>query len=153
MGRLRAVVLLAAVAAAVFNVALAWLILAGASAILLFILFVFKLRRAPRTSELSDRANDVLRRHASFYEAPLVSRFYAHTAIDLRVAGVLVVLIGLFHMFWWGFALGVAYWVLASLIARAFFPYNGRPRDVDQDTHEEIVQLLSDRVGRELWDS
>lgn len=136
------VFVLGAIVTAVFWPAWAWIALAVP---LCWIFVMWLTLRAPKlehVSELSDAANEFLRKFAHFYMRPLTGAAYSSASTVVAFGSIVVAVIGAFHGFWWGLAIGLVGCGVAVFLARQFNPTQFFIDDRERAAHAEIVALM-----------
>jgi hypothetical protein len=106
---------IAAVVAAFFSRVAPWIILALPIAHLLFTALAIRLSPKPKHfPELSPRANELLQAWHQYYLMPFAGADFSAASGTLTVTAAAVAVIGLFHLFYLGLALGVVIYFLTA---------------------------------------
>ena len=125
-----------------------WLILGLPAAYFCLTLGLIRLKRYQIFPELSDRANQLLRRYGHFYLYPFASRDFSSSASTLSFAAIPVCVVGLFKGFWIGIAITIGYYFLLAFVASRYNPMPFFTSLDDKLAHEELVGFIQERQDR-----
>jgi hypothetical protein len=136
---------LAAIITEYFSVLWGWVILAVPSAFLLLTLMGVKQKKWQYIPELSETANQMLKKFGYYYDMPLAGSDFSASASTLMFTGAAIAIIGVFRGFGWGIGIGVINWLLMSYVSRSFNPTNFLADPLEQRGHEEIIAWITKR--------
>ena len=121
-----------------------WIVLTLPILISIITLWSFKQRLKGRSyiPEISPVANAVLDKFGYYYSFPFACRDFSASAATLRLSGVGVAIISLFHGFWWGVAAGLGNYFIMGYVAHMFNPTLIENLHISKETHDEIVSFI-----------
>lgn len=114
----------------------------------------------PEITELSARANAMIKKYGHFYNYPYASRSASAAASALTLAAIPMAIINLFQGFWWGALFAIVGYILTSRVAWQFNPtqfINDSAKKgvtdamVDKEAHEEVIDyIMKKRTGKTM---
>jgi len=127
-----------------------WIILALPFLFLIITLLILKQKKWSYVPELSPKANEMIGKFGHFYNMPFAGRDFSASVSTLMFAGIILAIIGLFHKFWWGIAIGAVNYFGMAFVSRAFNPSLFLVDDEERFAHEEIISFIQQKQ-KERW--
>ncbi len=124
-----------------------WAVLALPAVALLATLWRFKQKKWAYISDLSPKANEMLKEFGHFYAAPAAGTDFSTSARAVMLGGAIIAVMGCFRGFWWGILFAVVCWIVMGRVARAFDPTNFLAGDEEGAAHEEIISFIQRKGG------
>lgn len=122
-----------------------WVVLALPAVALLITLLGLKQKKWAYISDLSPKANEMLKEFGHFYAAPAAATDCSTSARIVMVGGAAVAVIGCFRSFWWGVLFAIANGIVMWYVGRAFNPTVSLVSDEERSVHEEIITFIQRR--------
>jgi hypothetical protein len=136
---------LAAAVLAVFTPARAWAIIAIPELFLIWTRFTqtwpSNKNSYPAPPDLSLEAAVLFEKYRHYYYKPFANSDLAAAANALIPASAILLIIGLFRSFWWGFALAVPNALILANLAHRFSPRINMS-DREMDAHKEVASRI-----------
>ena len=136
---------LAAAIAAFWSVWLSVALLILTQAALLITLLALKAKKFEHVSELSQEANQMLRKFGHFYNKPFAGTSYSGTASLVMLSCISAGLVFGFRQAWGPTAVAAIGFIAMGFTARAFNPTNFLVDDSERLAHQEIIQYMQFR--------
>jgi len=124
----------------------AWLPLVVAALILLIVLICLKFKKWWYVEELSQSANEMLRKFGHFYSMPFAGRDFSCACSTIQFGAVAVGVVGAFNGFWWGLGIAALFWFVLGPAAMAFNPTNFIQNQPGMlAAHEEVIEWVTSK--------
>lgn len=150
------ILLAAIVGIGLFDLRIAWGLLAVMFAILLSLCWAFldrnrgcdkfeELTAVPADS-LTDEAADLVRQYWAFYTSPTLGIQLGGAMAAVAAAVAALAIVGAFKQFWWGLLVGAFVWFVSGHFSARVNPTSRLKDSTLKDTHEELKKLIAEHL-------
>ncbi len=137
--------------ASFFSPWIAWGIMGVATSFYLLTYIIFKIWRCRPVKELSKEANQILKKYGYLYHLPQEDDDLSDGADKLAWGGVILAVLCVFKMFWWGILFGTAMYFIMGFMAKVFNWKNYAVNYKEVVAHDEILTYMEKKELEQEW--